>query len=87
MRVGRLLAAGLAVAFITAGAAAHAAGADAHAAGLGGQAAASINVSTWAPARAGVYFFDRSALGSGQRADFSRRESQFGSNGCGIEAQ
>ena len=78
MRVGRLLAAGLAVAFITAGAGAHAAGADAHAAGLGGQAAASINVSTWAPARAGVYFFDRSALGSGQRADFSRRESQFG---------
>jgi hypothetical protein len=78
MRVGRLLAAGLAVAFITAGTGAHAPGADAHAAGLGGQAAASINVSTWAPARAGVYFFDRSALGSGQRADFSRRESQFG---------
>jgi hypothetical protein len=78
MRVGRLLAAGLAVAFITAGTGAHAAGASAHAAGLGGQAAASINPSTWAPARAGAYFFDRSAVGSGSPADFSRRESQFG---------
>ena len=37
MRVGRLLAAGMAVAFITAGTGAHAAGAGAHAAGLGGQ--------------------------------------------------
>ena len=78
MRVGRLLAAALAVAFITAGADAHAAGAGAHAAGLGGQAAASIDVSTWAPARAGVYFFDRSSLGGGATADFARRESQFG---------
>jgi hypothetical protein len=78
MRVGRLLAAGLAVAFITAGTGAHAAGASAHTAGLGGQAAASINPSTWAPARAGTYFFDRSAVGSGSPADFSRRESQFG---------
>ena len=60
MRVGRLLAAGLAVAFITVGTGVHAADAGAHAAGLGGHAAASINLSTWAPARAGVYFFDRS---------------------------
>src|SRR5689334_10326829 len=77
MRVGRLLAAGLAAVFITAGTGAHAAGASAHAAGLG-QAAAAINPSTWAPARAGTYFFDRSSLGGGTTADFSRRESQFG---------
>jgi hypothetical protein len=71
MRVGRLLATGLVAAFLTTGT-------GAYAAGLGGHGAASINLSTWAPARAGVYFFDRSAVGNGSPADFSRREAQFG---------
>jgi hypothetical protein len=71
MRVGHLIAAGLALAFLTVGT-------GAHTTRLGGHGAAPINPSTWAPSRAGVYFFDRSALGSGSTADFSRRESQFG---------
>ncbi len=78
MRVGRLVAGGLALAFLMAGASARAASTGAHVPGLGGHGASSINLSTWAPTTAGVYFIDRSALGSGSTADFSRRESQFG---------
>ncbi len=66
----RLLAGGLVLAFVTAGTWVH----STQQAGHGG----SINPSTWAPTRAGVYFFDRSNVGRGSPADFARRESEFG---------
>jgi hypothetical protein len=69
MRGGHVVAAALALAFLTVGTSAHA---------VGTSAAASISPSTWAPTRPGVYFFDRSSLGGGATADFARREAQFG---------
>ncbi len=71
MRVVGLLAEGLVAALLTVGI-------GAHTGGQGGHAVASINLSTWAPVRAGVYFFDRSTQGHGSTVNFARRESQFG---------
>ena len=66
----RLLAGGLVLAFVTAGIGVQGTGQVGH--------GASIDPSTWAPTRAGVFFFDRSNVGSGSSADFARRESEFG---------
>jgi hypothetical protein len=71
MWVGRrLLAEGVVLAFVAAGIGIHTTELDGH--------GASINPSTWVPAHAGVYFFDRSNVRGGSSTDFARRESEFG---------